>query len=157
MPGLNSKDKERPAIFHINCYLCFSVVICVVLLLFVLFCLLFVCKYVLPQDDNPIAVNKYIISYIISSILKIFNFKTWQNNCARLCELLCIFIGSCQVCGIGFCGNAHSFRWHHIFVGHILIIDIKPGGSNFLRSVGILQGDTTSVAGRTQLEEPSLC
>jgi hypothetical protein len=30
-------------------------------LLFVLFCVLFVCKCVLPPGDNPIAVNKYII------------------------------------------------------------------------------------------------
>jgi len=37
------------------------VVICVVRLLFVLFYVLFVCKCVLPPDDNPIAVNKYII------------------------------------------------------------------------------------------------
>jgi len=38
--------------------------ICVVLLLFVLFyVLLFVCKCVLPPGDNPIAVNKYIISW----------------------------------------------------------------------------------------------
>jgi len=36
------------------------VVICVVPLLFVLFCVLFVCKCVLPPGDNPIAVNKYI-------------------------------------------------------------------------------------------------
>ena len=40
------------------------VVICVVLLLFVLFCVLFVCKCVLPPGDNPIAVNKYIMSYL---------------------------------------------------------------------------------------------
>jgi len=40
------------------------VVICVVLLLFVLFYILFVCKCVLPPVDNPIAVNKYIISYL---------------------------------------------------------------------------------------------
>jgi hypothetical protein len=40
------------------------VVICVVLLLFVLFYVLFVCKCVLPPGDNPIAGNKYIISYI---------------------------------------------------------------------------------------------
>ena len=40
-------------------------VICVVLLLFVLFSVLFVCKCVLPPGDNPTAVNKYII-YIIS-------------------------------------------------------------------------------------------
>ena len=36
------------------------VVICVVRLLYVLFYVLFVCKCVLPPDDNPIAVNKYI-------------------------------------------------------------------------------------------------
>jgi len=39
------------------------VCICVVWLLFVLFYVLFVCKCVLPPGDNPIAVNKYIISY----------------------------------------------------------------------------------------------
>jgi hypothetical protein len=38
------------------------VVICVVLLLFVLLFVLFVCKCVLPPGDNPNAVNKYIIS-----------------------------------------------------------------------------------------------
>jgi len=36
--------------------------ICVVRLLFVLFCVSFVCKCLLPPSDNPIAVNKYIIS-----------------------------------------------------------------------------------------------
>jgi hypothetical protein len=41
------------------------VVICVVRLLFVLFYVLFVCKCVLPPGDNPIAVNKYIISYLL--------------------------------------------------------------------------------------------
>ena len=43
------------------------VVICVVRLLFVLFFVLFMCKCVLPPGDNPIAVNKYIISF--SSLL----------------------------------------------------------------------------------------
>jgi len=38
------------------------VVIYVVRLLFELFYVLFVCKCVLPPGDNPIAVNKYIIS-----------------------------------------------------------------------------------------------
>jgi len=38
------------------------IVICVVRLLFVLFYALFVCKCVLPPGDDPIAVNKYIIS-----------------------------------------------------------------------------------------------
>jgi hypothetical protein len=51
------KDVARPALFHIN--LLFG-------LLFVLFCVLFVCKCVLPPGDNPIAVNKYIILYYIS-------------------------------------------------------------------------------------------
>jgi hypothetical protein len=41
------------------------VVISVVRLLFVLFYVLFVCKCVLPPGDSPIAVNKYIVSYII--------------------------------------------------------------------------------------------
>ena len=36
------------------------VVICVVLLLFMLFYVLFVCKCVLPPGDNQIAANKYI-------------------------------------------------------------------------------------------------
>jgi hypothetical protein len=36
------------------------VVICVVLLLFVLFHVSFVCKCVLPLGDNPIEVNIYI-------------------------------------------------------------------------------------------------
>jgi hypothetical protein len=38
-------------------------VIWVVRLLFVLFCVLFVCKCVLPPGYNPIAVNKYIKKY----------------------------------------------------------------------------------------------
>jgi hypothetical protein len=40
------------------------VVICVVLLLFVLFYVLFVCKCVLPTGNNTTAVNKYIIKQI---------------------------------------------------------------------------------------------
>jgi len=42
-------------------------------LLFVLFYVLFVCKCVLPPGDNPIAVNKYIISFwnvIVSVFVK---------------------------------------------------------------------------------------
>jgi len=39
------------------------VVIYVVWLLFVLFCVLFVCKCVLPPGDNLISVNKYIVLY----------------------------------------------------------------------------------------------
>jgi len=39
--------------------------VCIVQLLYVLFCVLFVCKCLLPPGCNPIAVNKYIISYQI--------------------------------------------------------------------------------------------
>jgi hypothetical protein len=42
------------------------VCICVVRLLFVLFYILFMCNCVLPPGDSPIAVNKYIISYVIN-------------------------------------------------------------------------------------------
>jgi len=41
------------------------VVICVVHLLFVFLDALFVCKCVLAPGDNPITVNKYIISYTL--------------------------------------------------------------------------------------------
>jgi hypothetical protein len=47
------------------------VCICVVRLLFVLFYVVFVCKCVLPPGDNPIAVNKYIISYQNAAISSI--------------------------------------------------------------------------------------
>jgi hypothetical protein len=46
-------------------------VIRVLRLLFVLFCVLFVCKCVLPPGDNLIAVNKYIVSYRISPLERI--------------------------------------------------------------------------------------
>ena len=46
------------------------VVICVVRLLFVLLCVLFVCKCVLPPGDNPIAVNKYIIYSFINVLIR---------------------------------------------------------------------------------------
>ena len=46
------------------------VVICVVLLLFVLFYISFVCKCVLPPADNPIAANKYIIIININNSQK---------------------------------------------------------------------------------------
>jgi len=39
------------------------VVMCVVRVLFVLFYVLIVCECVLQPGDNPITVNKYIISY----------------------------------------------------------------------------------------------
>jgi len=58
------------------------VCICVVFLLFVLFYVLFVCKCVLPLGDNPIAINKYIISYhIINSSQNFFlSLKIYQTH-----------------------------------------------------------------------------
>jgi hypothetical protein len=47
-----------PTLFQI-CYLCF-VCYSFFLLLIVMFCVLFVCKCVLPQGVNQIAVHKYI-------------------------------------------------------------------------------------------------
>ena len=54
-----SQDGARPALFQ-NC----CVVLCIVC--FVFFFVLFVCKCVLPPGDNPIAVNKYVISLPLS-------------------------------------------------------------------------------------------
>jgi hypothetical protein len=72
--GKTRKDGARSALFQISCYLFFSVVICAVLLLFMLLYVLFVCKCVLlPPADNPIAVNKYIIS--LSLIFTFLNSK----------------------------------------------------------------------------------
>ena len=47
------------------------------LLLFVLFCVLFVCKCVLPPDDNLIAVNKYLISNFVLIIVIHWHTITW--------------------------------------------------------------------------------
>jgi hypothetical protein len=59
--GMTRKDGARPALFQNFC-----VVLCI--LCFVSFSVLFVCKCVLPPGDYPIAVNKYIVSYIIYHI-----------------------------------------------------------------------------------------
>jgi hypothetical protein len=80
------------------CYLCCSVVICVVLLLFVLFCVLFVCKCVLPPGDNPIAVNKNIVSYslLVSGshapiIRRIHCINTTSGICHCVYRCVCVF------------------------------------------------------------------
>ena len=75
--------------------------ICVVWLLFVLFYVLFVCKCVLPQGDNPIAVNKYVNIAIRRNgrILKIFtkfqselyNLVLFFYHCGYGC-MFCIFL-----------------------------------------------------------------
>ena len=52
------------------------VCICVVRLLLVLFYVLFVCKCVLPPCDNPIAVNKYIITRFC---LKVFSQQIFRQ------------------------------------------------------------------------------
>ena len=53
----------------LNC----CVVLCIVC--FVLFYVLFVCKCVLPKGDNPIAVNKYIISNKCHSLKMFINLR----------------------------------------------------------------------------------
>ena len=57
------------------------VVICVVLLLFVLFYVLFVYKCALPPGDNPNAVNKHIISYQV--IMK-FDYMLLNNDITKI-------------------------------------------------------------------------
>jgi len=59
--------------------ICVLVVICLVSLLFVLFYVLFVCKCVLPPADNPIAVNKYVISYYVGLL-----FVVYSTSCLAL-------------------------------------------------------------------------
>jgi hypothetical protein len=60
-------------------------------LLFVLFCVLFVCKCVLPPGDNPIAVNKYIIIIIIllyiSYVTTCFGLLLWPSSGYNLVAL----------------------------------------------------------------------
>ena len=55
--------------------------------LIVLFCVLFVCKCVLPQSDNPVAVNKYInkrgvaeCEIVIAQFNCILVVTRWQNT-----------------------------------------------------------------------------
>jgi hypothetical protein len=62
---ITRKDGPRTALNHVSLYLCCSDVIICVVRLFGLFYVLFLCKCVLPPGDNPIAVNKYIISIYI--------------------------------------------------------------------------------------------
>jgi hypothetical protein len=73
-----------------GCLCC--LVVNVVWLLFVLFYVVFVCKCVLPPGDNPIAVNKYIISYHIITNDKWFrhslNISVYYRHCYHyLCSL----------------------------------------------------------------------
>ena len=55
---------QEDKLYYHSKFLCCSQNCCVVLCIicFVLFYVLFVCKCLLPPGDNPIAVNKYIIS-----------------------------------------------------------------------------------------------
>jgi hypothetical protein len=56
-------------------------VICVVRLLFVLFCVLFVCKCVLPPGDNPTAGNTYIRNYHIRKAA-VSEFERTERKCS---------------------------------------------------------------------------
>ena len=68
--SVNNEDGTRPALFQ-NC----CVVLCIVC--FISFYILFVCKCVLTSGDNPIAVNKYIISYQEIQELRYFVDMCW--------------------------------------------------------------------------------
>ena len=63
--------------------------ICVVRLLFVLFCVLFVCKCVLSPCDNPTAVNKYIIYHKSSweyQTVSFWDYSTWNQRRRSYCQ-----------------------------------------------------------------------
>jgi hypothetical protein len=69
------------AVYFILLFDCYSVV----RLLFVLFCVLFVFKCVLPPGDNPIAVNKYYYYYYYNA--NFFGFciiHTLHTGCAKI-------------------------------------------------------------------------
>ena len=68
------------------------VVFVVYIVCFLLFYILFVCKCVLPPGDNPIAVNKYIISFkvqLLVTFVKHLNCKLFykQLHLKYLCNL----------------------------------------------------------------------
>jgi len=59
-------------------------------LLYVLFYVLFVCKCVLPPGDNPIAVNKYIISYQVVTSPSTAHSSTLKMDTAGSSKLCCL-------------------------------------------------------------------
>jgi hypothetical protein len=76
----------------------------VVWLLFVLFCVVFVCKCVLPPGDNPIAVNKYIISYHKTVItFRTLSFILLYLHLAIDLRLCCLFQILLITLGFPFC------------------------------------------------------
>jgi hypothetical protein len=98
------------------------VVICVVRLLFVLFCVLFVCKYVLPPGDNPFTVNKNI-SYKKKACSR--------NHCClgraigitySVCVCSCLSYPASKahlLCSILYC-HLWAVRLHYIFPHYLL-------------------------------------
>ena len=74
-------------IFHISCYLCCSVVICV----FLCIVCVHICTVLLPPGGYPIAV-KYIISYHIDSqsLVVIFHISSYLCCSVVICVFLCI-------------------------------------------------------------------
>jgi hypothetical protein len=67
------------------------VVICVVRLLFVLFCVLFVCKCVLPPGDNPIAVNISNTRQLSPTFSLLFLSPAMTNPHTKILNFLSVF------------------------------------------------------------------
>jgi hypothetical protein len=105
------------------------VVICVVNLLFVLFCVLFVCKCLLPPGDNPIAVNKYIISCHFVSYHNPWGKRTLGTPVSRRNGLY----SGCQRLRMGY-GVVQSeilvFFLDITFRRSIVFLRIRTGGSH---------------------------
>jgi hypothetical protein len=95
-------------------------------LLFVLFYVFFVCKSVLPQGDNPIAVNKYIIYHII---LYFGTKQTTEFGPLPLREWKKFRLLSNRMTWISRCYNSPKYHKHFCCT---LIVNVLP--SNLLRS-----------------------
>ena len=83
-PGRKQATATEDFDFHICVVLCFVMLFYFV----VLFYVLFVCKCVLPPGDNPIAVNKYIISYPIYK----HNWRNISTIYIYIYTYICIYI-----------------------------------------------------------------
>jgi hypothetical protein len=89
------------------------VVFCVVHLLFLLFCVLFVCKCVLPPGDNPITVNKCMYTY-----LSIGFFLLLMNS-------LCVFADAITALSLAWDDRFRSSNVHSSSLDFPLFIVIK--------------------------------
>ena len=95
--------------------------ICVVQLLFLLFCVLFVCKCVLPTSDNPTEVNKHIkyaICFKIMTKISAWYFAVTSRKLHKWMHgsKVCVSPYNCQNLYYG-----SNFRFYFWFVHRLVI------------------------------------